>query len=191
LRLAAALASTLALAGCGGIEFQGKVFDYMGISGERKQADVRMGERAPLVLPPNLRNLPQPGSTTAVATARPDWPEDPERVQERAVDAKKAQEAKAQQVHDPMNPYIGKETLLDKLFSRTKEKAEPVDDVPEPDPSDKPSEAAASSPPTALKPHVPQEPMPNQDEAFTPPGSGTYGSISNPAADPAGNRNLY
>ena len=50
--LAAALAVTLALGGCGGIEFQGKVFDYMGLSGDREQADVRMAERPPLLLPP-------------------------------------------------------------------------------------------------------------------------------------------
>ena len=43
--LAAVSAATLALAGCGGIEFQGKIFDYMGVSGDHKQPDVRMAER--------------------------------------------------------------------------------------------------------------------------------------------------
>jgi hypothetical protein len=190
LGVAAALGCALALSGCGAVEFQGKVFDYMGVSGDRKEADVRMSERPPLVLPPNLKALPQPGNSTAVATARPDWPEDPERAQKRVADTKKAQQAKAEAVNDPMNPYAGKETLLDKLFRRSKDQAEPVDDVPEPDPSDKePGEAVASSPPKALKPHVPQEPMPAQ--AASPAAPSTYGTMSNPSADPAANRNLY
>ena len=34
LGLAAGLSGTLALGGCGGIEFQGKLFDYAGLSGD-------------------------------------------------------------------------------------------------------------------------------------------------------------
>ena len=112
--LAAAFAAMLALGGCGGIEFQGKVFDYMGLSGDRKEADPKMAERPPLLLPPDPKALPQPGNGVAVATARQDWPQNPEVVEEKAVQAKKdvrfAEEAKRQ----PLNPYIGKPNLLTK-----------------------------------------------------------------------------
>ncbi len=132
---------TLALGGCGGIEFQGKVFDYMGLSGDRQQADVRMSERPPLLLPPNLHQLPPPGSGVAVATARQDWPTNPEVVQKQIAKVKADQQAEAEAQDDPTNPYAGKPTLLDKAFGRLWNKgnadAAPVDDVPEPDPSDK------------------------------------------------------
>jgi hypothetical protein len=160
-RLAAALACTLLLGGCGGIEFQGKVFDYMGLSGDRKQADVRMNARAPLMVPPNLQALPAPGPGSAVATARQDWPDDPERVQKRVVAAKKAKESEAEAKADPINPYAGKPTLLDKLFKRSKTEEAPLADVPEPDPSDRiQEEGAVAARPAPLTPHVPHAPLP-------------------------------
>ncbi len=93
--LLAAVFATLALGGCGGIEFQGKVFDYMGLSGDRKEADPHMAERPPLLLPPDPKALPQPGNGVAVATARQDWPKNPEiLVQKRSAKAQKATKAK-------------------------------------------------------------------------------------------------
>jgi len=160
--LAAALAVTLALGGCGGIEFQGKVFDYMGLSGDREQADIRMSERPPLLLPPNLHQLPQPGSGAAVATARQDWPTNPEVVQKQVAKDKAAVAAKSEAIDDPVNPYAGKPTLLDKAFGRLRgatAEAAPVDDVPEPDPSDKrPEDKGATSIATAAGPKAPQVP---------------------------------
>src|SRR6478672_10208092 len=94
LGFAIAAVSTLALGGCGGIEFQGRVFASMGLSGDRQQGDVRMAERPPLLLPPNLKQLPQPGTSVAVATARPDWPTNPEVVQKQIAKDKATQEAK-------------------------------------------------------------------------------------------------
>lgn len=62
----AALACTLALNGCGGVdgvEFNGKVFDWLGISESAQQkAEPRMADRAPLVVPPSVNRLPEPGS---------------------------------------------------------------------------------------------------------------------------------
>lgn len=160
---AAALFSTLALGGCGGVEFQGRVFDAMGVSGERKEADVRMGERPPLVLPPNTKALPPPGSGVAVATAREDWPQNPEVKQRQALQARKEEQAKVQAVQEPLHPYIGKPTLFDKWFIK-KKPGEPEDDVPEPDPSDKPpDEAVVAAKPKPLTPHVPQEIKPTED----------------------------
>ena len=137
--LASALAATLALGGCGGIEFQGKVFDYMGLSGDRQEPDVKMAERPPLLLPPDTKALPQPGSGVAVATAREDWPKNPEIVQQQAVEAQKAAKAKeVTDATDPINPLQGKSNpLLDKWLSKKKKVVQP-DETPEPDPTDKP-----------------------------------------------------
>ena len=58
----------LALAGCDSIALEGKVFDWMGISPsalDQKTRDPKMAERAPLVVPPNVGRLPEPGSGKA------------------------------------------------------------------------------------------------------------------------------
>ena len=163
--LAAALGATLALAGCGGVEFQGKIFDAVGLSGDRQEADVRMAERPPLLMPPNPTALPAPGSGVTAATARQDWPQNPEVTREQVIKAEKDQLAKEESARQPLHPYIGKPTLLNKLLP-DKSKAENIDDVPEPDPSDKPpeGEAVAQSKPQPLKPHVPHEADTTQDE---------------------------
>ena len=181
--LASAVAATLALGGCGGIEFQGKVFDYMGLSGDRKEADVKMAERPPLLLPPDTKALPQPGSGVAVATAREDWPKNPEVVQQEAVDAQKAAKAKeVTDASDPINPLKGKSNpLLEKWLGKKKEVVQP-DDTPEPDPTDKPSEGetVAQSKPKPLTPHVPQElPPPTAQDPFHPAAPDSY---RNPSA---------
>jgi hypothetical protein len=59
------LFSALALSACDSIALEGKVFDWMGISGSalnEKKRDPKMAERAPLVVPPNVTRLPEPGS---------------------------------------------------------------------------------------------------------------------------------
>ena len=62
--LAAGLA--LCLAGCsaGDVQLNGKVFDALGaVTGSNAtQGDVKVAPRAGLVVPPNLQNLPEPGS---------------------------------------------------------------------------------------------------------------------------------
>jgi hypothetical protein len=66
--LATAFAATLALGGCGGIdgmEVNGKLFDFFGVSSsslENSKKEPQMAARAPLVLPPNADRLPEPGS---------------------------------------------------------------------------------------------------------------------------------
>ena len=176
--LASALAATLALGGCGGIEFQGKVFDYMGLSGDRQEPDVKMAERPPLLLPPDTKALPQPGSGVAVATAREDWPKNPEIVQQEAVEAQKAAKAKeVTDATDPINPLQGKSNpLLDKWLSKKKKVVQP-DETPEPDPTDKPmeGETVAQSKPKPLTPHVPQElPPPTAEDPFHPAPPESY-----------------
>jgi hypothetical protein len=184
------LACALALGGCGGgVEFQGKVFDYMGLSGDRQKPDARMSERAPLLLPPNLKTLPPPGTGVAVATAREDWPDDPEKVRKRVVAEQKKKEAEEEAAADPTNPYAGKPTLLDKLFGKSRVEEEPIADVPEPDPSlDKGPEDSTSSTvaarPQPLTPHVPQEAPPAEDP-FNPAAPDSYGRMSRPTGNQA------
>ncbi|MGI8725102.1 MAG: hypothetical protein ACR2J1_07060 [Methyloceanibacter sp.] len=182
-------ASLLGVGGCGGVEFQGKVFDYMGVSGDGTKEDVRMTERAPLLLPPNLKALPQPGAGTAVATARPDWPTNPEVQRKRVAEVKAAEASKAEAEADPINPYAGKPTLLDKVFGKKKTTAEPVADVPEPDPTDKTpgqkpkaSSVAATqrTDPTILAP-------PPTEDPFHPSAPSSYETMSNPSGNDATN----
>lgn len=63
---AVAVTSALALSACSdGIQLEGKVFDWMGISSsalDAKSRDPKMAARAPLVVPPNTNRLPEPGS---------------------------------------------------------------------------------------------------------------------------------
>ena len=56
---------TLGIAGCGtdDIQFNGGIFDAVGLSdaGKTKGGDPKLAERAPLVVPPSLDRLPPPG----------------------------------------------------------------------------------------------------------------------------------
>src|SRR5215510_9057765 len=74
-------AATLALSGCAdGVELNGKVFDFLGVSPaalEASRREPKLAERAPLVMPPNANRLPDPGSAPG-ATDQANWPTDPE-----------------------------------------------------------------------------------------------------------------
>ena len=56
---------TLGIAGCGtdDIQFNGGIFDAVGLSdaGKTRGGDPKLAERAPLVVPPSLDRLPPPG----------------------------------------------------------------------------------------------------------------------------------
>ena len=175
--LASALAATLALGGCGGIEFQGKVFDYMGLSGDRQEPDVKMAERPPLLLPPDTKALPQPGSGVAGAPARAAWPDKTEKGEKQTGAGHKAEQPKENtDPTDPINPLQGKSNpLIDKWLSKNKKVVQP-DETPEPDPTDKPmeGETVAQSKPKPLPPHVPQELPPPTEDPFHPAPPESY-----------------
>jgi hypothetical protein len=71
LALAAAVASTVAVGGCSGLEgmeMNGKLFDWLGVSPsaqDERRSEPRMADRAPLVMPPDTRRLPDPGAGLA------------------------------------------------------------------------------------------------------------------------------
>jgi hypothetical protein len=156
--LSAALACALALGGCSDVAFQGRIFDAMGLSDTGPEPDVRMAERPPLLLPPDMKALPAPANGVAAASAREDWPQNPEIAREQAVQAKKDKLIAEEKSSQPLHPYIGK-TLLDKWI--TKKKPEGAEDqVPEPDPAvdkQEDNEAVANAKRPPLQPHVPQE----------------------------------
>ena len=179
----------LMLGGCGGIEFQGKVFEYAGLSNVGKQQeDVRMTERAPLLVPPNTRSLPPPGSPTVT---RVDWPADTDKERRRLSELRKAEEEKKAAEAEPNNPYAGKPKLLDKLLGKEKSTAEQGDaiDVPEPDPSDKTAEDKARERATSTAATKPVDQSLNAptaaEDPFHPSAPDSYKGMSNPSGNNA------
>jgi len=61
-----AVLSALSLGACSdGVQLEGKLFDWMGVSSsslEGSRRDPKMADRAPLVVPPSVTRLPEPGS---------------------------------------------------------------------------------------------------------------------------------
>jgi hypothetical protein len=79
--------AAFALGGCapGDVELNGKIFDAVGLSGGQKTGSIpKVAERAPLVVPPSLQRLPEPGSVPPVTDAN--FPVNPE----QTVDQKQA-----------------------------------------------------------------------------------------------------
>ena len=80
--MCAAVASALAagLGGCANdsVELNGKIFDALGVStsslGPRKEP--KMEQRSPIVLPPDGKRLPEPGSAPSPDLAQQSWPKD-------------------------------------------------------------------------------------------------------------------
>ncbi|MBK9079166.1 MAG: hypothetical protein IPL91_08590 [Hyphomicrobium sp.] len=65
---AAAILAVAALSGCGAddIQLNGKIFDAMGVNSTGSvKKEVKVRERSPLVVPPGLDKLPEPGSQGA------------------------------------------------------------------------------------------------------------------------------
>jgi hypothetical protein len=185
----AACGLALALGGCGGIEFQGKVFDYAGLSSLGKgQEDVRMTERAPLLVPPNTNRLPPPGSPEVT---RADWPADTDKERKRLAEARQAEERKKAAAAEPNNPYAGKPNLLDQVLGRDKTPEEEPIDVPEPDPSDKTAEdrareqAAGTSAQKPVDQSLNAPTTPADQDPFHPAAPDSYKGMSSPSGNNA------
>lgn len=100
------LAAAMLVAGCGfgidDVELNGGVFDALGVGSNSKSVsrdDVKLKPRAPLVLPPGVERLPEPGTSMAAA--------DPElltiRDPDQAPEVDKAALEKAQQEYCDKN----------------------------------------------------------------------------------------
>lgn len=186
LGLLAACGAVLALGGCGGIEFQGKLFDYAGLSGSRSKEEVRMTERAPLLVPPDTHRLPPPGAAAVVPV---DWPTDTDLSRKQVAAAKAAAEQKKAAALEPDNPYAGKPKLLDKLLGKnTATDEENAVSVPEPDPSDKTAQdrAREQAAATPVKPVDQSLNAPTAtDDPFHPAAPDSYKGMSNPSGNNA------
>jgi hypothetical protein len=91
--LMAAGLTAFGVGGCspGDVELNGKIFDAVGLSGKQQTGSIpKVAERAPLVVPPSLDRLPQPGSERPAADAN--FPVNPE----QTVNQKQAQLEAAQ-----------------------------------------------------------------------------------------------
>lgn len=79
---AGVLAVAMMVSGCGfdGVELNGALFDYMGVSGNSgPKKEPKVAERLGLVLPPQMDRLPEPGAApTQTASIDPAWPVDPD-----------------------------------------------------------------------------------------------------------------
>jgi hypothetical protein len=58
----AVLAAGVSACGVDGVELNGKIFDAMGVNSAPEKKDVKLAERQPLVVPPRMAALPEPGS---------------------------------------------------------------------------------------------------------------------------------
>lgn len=76
LAIVPALAAAMTISACGGgIELEGPGFEKFGLTG-KKHVEKQVPDRAPLLIPPNRTNLPEPAPQ--VAAVRPEnWPIDP------------------------------------------------------------------------------------------------------------------
>jgi hypothetical protein len=84
-----ALAGAVSVGGCGsdGLELNGALFDWMGVSSAAQQArkvEPKLADRAPLVIPPDTTRLPDPGAGQTAAAQS--WPLDSE--QRKVADVK-------------------------------------------------------------------------------------------------------
>jgi hypothetical protein len=76
----AVIPCALLLAGCSAddVELNGKIFDAVGLNSKSKATEPKLAERAPLVMPPNVERVPEPGmppeatATDVAALADPD-----------------------------------------------------------------------------------------------------------------------
>ncbi len=87
------------LSGCGGldgVEFNGKVFEAVGLTGSLgKKSEPKTEARAPLVLPPQSQSLSEPGRLAAgapIPQAEAAWPNDPDKGKASKEEALKRQQ---------------------------------------------------------------------------------------------------
>ena len=115
-----ALALTL-LAACspGDVEFNGKLFDTLGVNATSSREVPKVAERRPLVLPPDAARLPPPGAAPAPQQDA-SFPVDPEK--RKTMDA--AALAKAQEAYCRDGSWKEKALVKDGKLDKSAERAE-------------------------------------------------------------------
>jgi hypothetical protein len=95
----------LGIAGCSSddIQFNGGIFDAVGLNDAKRTGDPKMAERAPLVVPPSLDRLPTPGEAQAAPQIADIKDPDAEKAVSRAeLEAKQAEYCR-KNYDDPMS----------------------------------------------------------------------------------------
>jgi hypothetical protein len=85
-------ACAFALGGCGGVQFEGRAFDAIGLGKKDEYVEKKMEDRAPLIVPPAPK-LREPGPREKIAEPQ-NWPVDPERKEAKEVAAAEAEKEK-------------------------------------------------------------------------------------------------
>lgn len=99
---AAIIPLVLFAAGCSGddIQFEGKVFDLVGLNNPtQRAAEPKLKERAPLVVPPSLDRLPEPGQSADSLSADLASLNDPDKVAKQSRADLERQQAEYCKVH--------------------------------------------------------------------------------------------
>ena len=105
----------LLVAGCSAddIEFNGKLFDAVGLGGKTKSAEPKLAARTPLVLPPNLERLPEPGTAPEAVASDVAALNDPDKQAQTSKAELERQQAEYCKVHYEQAKQHGDQTGAD------------------------------------------------------------------------------
>lgn len=89
------------LAGCSAddVQFEGKIFDAIGMNNPTQQSEPKMKARAPLVVPPNLNRIPEPGTPPESLSSDLAALNDPDQMKKASHAALERQQAEYCKVH--------------------------------------------------------------------------------------------
>jgi hypothetical protein len=105
----------LAVAGCAPdeVELNGSLFNAVGLNQKAKTTEPKLAERQPLVLPPNLNRVPEPGRPPEAAAADVAALNDPDKIKKTSQAELERQQAEYCKVHYEYAKAHGDETGAD------------------------------------------------------------------------------
>jgi len=104
------------LAGCGGVDdvqFNGKIFDAVGLNSTSKRSEPKMKVREGLVMPPNVDRLPEPGTPVDGQASDVAALNDPDKVATLSQEEKQRQQAEYCKVNYDDAKTRGDDTTAD------------------------------------------------------------------------------
>ena len=81
------------------VQFEGKIFDAIGMNNPTQRSEPKMKARAPLVVPPNLNRIPEPGTPPESLSGDLAALNDPDQVKKTSHAALERQQAEYCKVH--------------------------------------------------------------------------------------------
>ena len=94
--------AAIGLAGCGGVDdvqLNGKIFDAVGFNSSGTKKTPQLATRSPLIVPPGLEKLPEPGSGAPSTTASIDGVQDHDAKRQTSQDDLERQQVAYCKVH--------------------------------------------------------------------------------------------